>query len=174
MPVKQMAHQLATVMQNATQSYGSRPFGVGFLLCGYDTAGTHLFEIQPSAHYTEMTCAGIGARSQMARTYLERHLDAFAEADKNELVQHAIMALAESLNQDKSLTIDNTSIAIVGEGLPFTLYEGESIREWLAMAEAADEETSNEADAEEATAAAAAGGAATNDTGADNRMEVDS
>ena len=67
----------------------------------------------------------------MARTYLERHLDEFENASREELIKHALRALKESLSQDKELTVDNTSVWVSGIGENFTLYEGQDIAEWL-------------------------------------------
>jgi 20S proteasome subunit alpha 6 len=67
----------------------------------------------------------------MARTYLERHLDEFDSASREDLIKHALRALKESLSQDKELTVDNTSIGIGGINENFALYEGQDIAEWL-------------------------------------------
>jgi 20S proteasome subunit alpha 6 len=67
----------------------------------------------------------------MARTYLERHLDEFEGASREELIKHALRALKESLSQDKDLTVDNTSVGIGGIGEEFALHEGQDISEWL-------------------------------------------
>ena len=58
----------------------------------------------------EYLALSIGARSQTARTYLERHLSEFADCDVEALIQHGLKALRETLQQDKDLTVDNTSI----------------------------------------------------------------
>lgn len=58
----------------------------------------------------EYLALAIGARSQSARTYLERHFEEFAECDADQLIHHGLMALRETLQQDKDLTVDNTSI----------------------------------------------------------------
>ena len=67
----------------------------------------------------------IGARSQSAKTYLEKHLAEFAECEcgcpsrqnpiiilllgsLEKLIQHGLHALRETLQQDKELTINNT------------------------------------------------------------------
>jgi len=78
-----------------------------------------------------MVACGIGARSQMARTYLERNLDEFESASREELVKHALRALKESLSQDKELTMENTSVGLGGKDEPFKLYEGQDIVGWL-------------------------------------------
>lgn len=75
--------------------------------------------------------AAIGARSQSARTYLERNFETFPDASREELVLHGLRALRDSLAQDKELTTLNVSLAIVGEGEKFKLYDGDEIAEWL-------------------------------------------
>ena len=104
---------------------------MGLLVAGVDAKGPHLFEFQPSGVTQEMLACGIGARSQMARTYLERNLDKFEGSNREELVKHALRALKESLSQDKELTADNTCVGIAGIKEDFKLYEGEDLGNWL-------------------------------------------
>ena len=40
--------------------------------------GVHLYETCPSGNYYEYKANAIGARSQSARTYLEKHFETFA------------------------------------------------------------------------------------------------
>ena len=87
-----------------------------------------------------MVACAIGARSQMARTYLERNLEAFADCGSEELVKHGLRALKESLAQDKELTVENCSVGVVGvkkEGEKrveaFKLYDGPEVRQWVDL-----------------------------------------
>ncbi|KAF2652825.1 N-terminal nucleophile aminohydrolase [Lophiostoma macrostomum CBS 122681] len=130
-PLSEITLRIADRAQTNTQQYGKRPYGVGLLIAGVDQKGPHLFEFQPSGVTQEMVACGIGARSQMARTYLERHLDEFEGASREELIKHALRALKESLSQDKELTVDNTSVGVSGVGENFVHYEGQDIAEWL-------------------------------------------
>lgn len=130
-PLSEITSRIADRAQTNTQQYGRRPYGVGLLIAGVDAKGPHLFEFQPSGVTQEMIACGIGARSQMARTYLERHLDEFAACGREDLVKHALRALKESLSQDKELTVDNTSIGVSGIGENFVHYEGKEIAQWL-------------------------------------------
>jgi len=120
--------------QTNTQQYGRRPYGVGLLIAGVDAKGPHLFEFQPSGVTQEMIACGIGARSQMARTYLERNLESFENATREELIQHALRALKDSLSQDKELSVDNTSVGIGGIDETFKLHEGQAVANWLETA----------------------------------------
>lgn len=130
-PISTIVNQIADRAQTNTQQYGRRPYGVGLLVAGADQTGCHLYEFQPSGVTVEMSADAIGARSQMARTYLEREFDKFEACGREELVMHALRSLRESLQQDKELTTENTSIGVGGIGEKFELLEGEKIRAWL-------------------------------------------
>jgi 20S proteasome subunit alpha 6 len=127
----EITNRIGDRAQTNTQHYGKRPYGVGLLIAGVDSTGPHLFEFQPSGVTQEMVACGIGARSQMARTYLERNLDQFPDSSREDLIKHALRALKESLSQDKELTVDNTSIGIGGVDEEFKLFEGQEITSWL-------------------------------------------
>lgn len=157
-PVERIVDMIGDRAQTNTQHYGKRPYGVGLLVAGIDELGTHLFEFQPSGMTQEMLACAIGARSQMARTYLERHLDELEGCGRDELIKHGLLALKESLSQDKELTVDNTSLGVIGSVMkggqrklePFKLYDGQEIAPLLEAAlESAgtggDEETGGEA-----------------------------
>ena len=133
-PLERIVSQIGDRAQTSTQNYGRRPYGVGLLIAGVDATGPHLFEFQPSGMTQEMIACAMGARSQMARTYLERHLEEFADASKDELIKHALRALKESLSQDKELTVDNATVGIIGRSAEgknrvesFKLYDGPDI-----------------------------------------------
>ena len=120
-----------TEAQVNTQEYGRRPYGVGFLVVGQDQSGPHLYEFSPSGTSYEYFAVSIGARSQSAKTYLEKHYTEFDDCmsvfsinwasltlifigSLEDLIRHGLHALRETLQQDKELTIKNTSIGIIG------------------------------------------------------------
>jgi len=111
-------------------STSKRPFGVGILLGGVDAAGTHLFETTPSGEYFEYYAQAIGARSQSARTYFEKHFGEFKAASLEELIQHGIKALRASA-QEIDLNEKNVSVGIVGTGLEFTKLTEEQLKNYL-------------------------------------------
>ena len=83
----------------------------------------------------------------MARTYLERNLESFAECGRKELVVHGLKALKESLAQDKELTIENCSVGVVGirgEGEKrieaFKLFDGMEVQQWVDLVAEGTEE----------------------------------
>jgi 20S proteasome subunit alpha 6 len=151
-PPDRIVSQIADRAQLNTQQYGKRPYGVGLLVAGVDEAGPHLFEFQPSGMVHEMMACAIGARSQMARTYLERNLDAISGCSRDELITHGLRALKDTLSHDKELTIDNTSVGVVGlagdggKGKieSFKLYEGQDTVPLLEAVEREDGENRGE------------------------------
>jgi len=114
LPVGRVVGGIADKAQVNTQHYGRRPYGVGFLVAGYDEKGPHLFEFTPAGTCFEYYAMSIGARSQSAKTYLEQHFEEFEDADLETLIKHGLHALRDTLQQDKELNILNTSIGIVG------------------------------------------------------------
>lgn len=147
---------IADKAQQNTQLYGSRPYGVGLLVAGWDETGAHLYEFQPSGSVLEYNGAAIGARSQAARTYLERNLDAIrACTEIEQLVVHGLNALRDTLSQDMELTIYNTSVSYVGKDQEFTIHDNEAVQQWLDKLDAtSNNKNNNDDDAEDAPAAA--------------------
>ena len=156
-PLERIVNQVGERAQTNTQHYGKRPYGVGLLVAGVDDAGPHLFEFVPSGLTQEMLACAIGGRSQMARTYLERHLEEFADSNREQLITHGLRALRESMAQDKELTIENTSIGVIGTVIegprkgkvdPFKLFDGPEIGPLLEAAQEGQQEGGEEAAAE--------------------------
>ncbi|KIK42971.1 hypothetical protein CY34DRAFT_804288 [Suillus luteus UH-Slu-Lm8-n1] len=114
MPVNRLVSSIADKAQVNTQEYGRRPYGVGFLVIGQDQSGPHLFEFSPSGNSYEYYAMSIGARSQSAKTYLEKHYESFADCNLEDLIRHGLHALRETLQQDKELNVNNTSVGIIG------------------------------------------------------------
>lgn len=171
-PVARVINAIADKAQTNTQQYGKRPYGVGLLVIGHDETGPHLWEFQPSGSVLEYVGAAIGARSQSARTYLEREFEDFPSASPEELILHGLRALRDSLAQDKELTIENTSIALVGEGQEFKIIENEDAKEWLEKLGDVGSTRTRRAEAETTgTAATAVEAAAEQGSGGDAQPE---
>ncbi|KAG1199774.1 hypothetical protein G6F35_012476 [Rhizopus arrhizus] len=133
LPVQRIVNAIADKAQVNTQQYGRRPYGVGLLVIGYDETGPHLFECSPSGTSFEYHAMSIGARSQSAKTYLEKYYEEFANASLEELVRHGLQALRDTLQQDKELNIHNTSLGIVGEDKEFEIVEGDALQRYLDL-----------------------------------------
>ena len=133
LPLSRLVHSLSLKAQRKTQISGARPYGVGLLIVGTDATGPHLWEFLPSGSVLEYRATSIGARSQSARTYLEREFESFASCSKEEIIVHGLKALRECLPQEKELNVQNTTVAVVGRGDKFVLYDDENVAGWLDL-----------------------------------------
>lgn len=102
LPIERLVMETADRAQAQTQRYGGRPFGVGMLIAGVDEQGPHLWEFSPSGEVLEWWSHAIGARSQGSRTYIDKHLESLKEANIDELIQHALLALRDTVPIDTS------------------------------------------------------------------------
>ncbi|EDO36630.1 predicted protein, partial [Nematostella vectensis] len=131
LPITRLVSSVGDKMQIPTQRYGRRPYGVGLLVVGYDDMGPHIFQTCPSANYFDCKAMAIGARSQSARTYLEKYLDAFGDCEPEELIKHGLKALRETLPNEQELTTKNCSIGLVGKDQDFVIYNDDDVAPYV-------------------------------------------
>ena len=129
-PLTRLMHDLACKAQAVTMEMGGRPYGVGMLVAGVDDSGTHLYEFSPAATCFKYQAMAMGARSQSARTYLERYAEAFPSCTLQELVMHGLRALRDTVPvekeaKDEMAWLENVTVGVVGLGVPFYVMEGE-------------------------------------------------
>ena len=129
-PIGRLIAKVGEKSQHKTCSGSKRPYGVGLLCGGYDASGTHLFETKPSGEYFEYYAMAIGARSQSAKTYLEKNYESFPQTTPEELIKHGIKALKASA-QEIELSSENVSVAVMGKETPFTKVTAEEITQYL-------------------------------------------
>uniref|UniRef100_A0A7S3QWT2 Proteasome subunit alpha type n=1 Tax=Dunaliella tertiolecta TaxID=3047 RepID=A0A7S3QWT2_DUNTE len=146
LPVGRLVRQVADKHQASTQRSWKRPYGVGLLVAGYDQTGPHLYNTCPSGNYYEYKAMSIGARAQASKTYLERNFESFGPCNMDELIRHGLKALAGSLT-DGELTPANTTVAVVGKGMPFTLLEEDGIQPYIAALKEEDQPMATDQDA---------------------------
>lgn len=139
MPVARIAESVADKAQERTAGHGRRPFGVGMLVGGADRSGPHLFYTCPSGQFLEYHAMAIGARSQSAKTYLEKHFESFAEMEKDAMIVHALQALQASIQGDKELDKDNACVTVVGMGHDWEIIDGAALQTYLDQVEVAAE-----------------------------------
>lgn len=126
-PTERLVNKIAKKSQIKTNHPAKRPFGVGLLVGSVDETGTHLFETCPSGNYFEYIAMAIGARSQSAKTYLEKNFETFAPLGWEELVKHGLKALKASA-QETELSEHNVSVGIVGRDFNFRLLTDQELR----------------------------------------------
>mmetsp|Transcript_6175 Transcript_6175/g.8615 ORF Transcript_6175/g.8615 Transcript_6175/m.8615 type:complete len:250 (-) Transcript_6175:45-794(-) len=133
MVVQRLVTAVSDKSQVHTQKYGRRPYGVGLLVIGYDETGAHLYETSPSGNFYDYKAMAIGARSQSAKTYLEKTYQSFANCSVDELIHHSLVALRETTQSaSEGLTIKNCSVGIVGQNRKFEILEGQALANYIA------------------------------------------
>ncbi|TPX32477.1 hypothetical protein SeMB42_g07613 [Synchytrium endobioticum] len=142
-PVYRIVAAVCDKAQVNTQRYGRRPYGVGLLVGGFDETGPHLYECSPSGNFFEYVAMSIGARSQSAKTYLEKHYLSFADASKDDLIVHGLRALRDTLQSDKELDTTNCYLATVGKGNNYEIVEGDALSKYLSVLKSSDGVTGN-------------------------------
>ncbi|XP_078042464.1 proteasome alpha6 subunit [Augochlora pura] len=135
LPVSRLMASLGNKLQTCTQRYDRRPYGVGLLIAGYDDKGPHIYQTCPSSNFFDCKAMAIGARSQSARTYLEKHLNEFMSCDLEELVKHGLRALRDTLPNEVDLSVKNVSIAVVGKNTDFVVFDEEKTSVYLSQIE---------------------------------------
>jgi len=150
LPINRLVVAVADKSQVGTQRAGKRPYGVGLLVVGCDETGPRLFNTDPAGNYYEYKAMAIGARSQAARTYLERTFETYEDATLDDLINHALLALKESA-QDHDVNSKNISLGIVGLDNGFKQLDDELVQPYIDRLSAAEEGQSAPAATEPST-----------------------
>jgi len=126
-PVSQLVRELASVMQDFTQSGGVRPFGVSLLIAGYDDEGPQLYQVDPSGSYWAWKAAAIGKNMVNARTFLEKRYNDDIELE--DAIHTALLTLKEGF--DGQMTEKNIEIGIVGANRQFKVLTPAELKDYL-------------------------------------------
>lgn len=127
-----LVSRLSQKSQANTQIASKRPFGVGLLVAGYDDkTGIHLFETCPSGNVVEYNAAAFGARCQSAKTYLERMVENFEDADLDSLLYHAIRAVKSTIPADGEFDVDMLSVGAFGKEMPFKILSSDEVKPYI-------------------------------------------
>ncbi|KAJ2703868.1 Proteasome subunit alpha type-2 [Coemansia sp. IMI 203386] len=108
-PVRILVKELASVMQEFTQSGGVRPFGVSLLLAGVDERGPSLYQVDPSGSYFPWKAAAIGKNMVNSKTFLEKRYNGDMELE--DAVHTAILTLKEGF--EGQMTENSIDVGIV-------------------------------------------------------------
>eukprot|EP00697_Spironema_sp_BW2_P008596 gnl/Spiro4/23237_TR11479_c0_g1_i1.p1 gnl/Spiro4/23237_TR11479_c0_g1~~gnl/Spiro4/23237_TR11479_c0_g1_i1.p1 ORF type:complete len:249 (+),score=64.26 gnl/Spiro4/23237_TR11479_c0_g1_i1:38-748(+) len=131
-PVTQLVREIATIMQEFTQSGGVRPFGASLLVIGMEEGGPRLFQVDPSGSFWGWKASAIGRRMVNAKNFLEMRYSETMELE--DAIHTAIVTLKEGF--EGQMTGDNIEIGIVGRDNPeFRILTPAEIRDYLAEAD---------------------------------------
>ncbi|KAJ3372659.1 hypothetical protein AMAG_07461 [Allomyces macrogynus ATCC 38327] len=109
-PVQILVQEIASVMQEYTQSGGVRPFGVSLLVAGYDDHRGHsLYQVDPSGTYFGWKATAIGKNMVNAKNFLEKRFSETLELD--DAIHTAILTLKDGM--EGQLAADALEIGII-------------------------------------------------------------
>ncbi|TPX48383.1 hypothetical protein SeMB42_g00016 [Synchytrium endobioticum] len=121
--VVMLVREVASVMQEFTQSGGVRPFGVSLLIIGYDESGPSLYQVDPSGSYWAWKASAIGKNMINAKTFLEKRFSDGMELE--DAVHTAILTLKEGF--EGQMTESSIEIGIAYQ-MEKTTPEGEKYK----------------------------------------------
>jgi len=123
----QLVREIASIMQEFTQSGGVRPFGVSLLMAGYDDDGPQLYQVDPSGSYWAWKASAIGKNNVHAKTFLEKRYDSKMELE--DAVHTALLTLKEGF--EGAINENNIEIAVVDSSRKFKVLSPSEVRDYL-------------------------------------------
>jgi len=132
MPVRQLAAEVAAVMQEFTQSGGVRPFGISLMIAGVDDNGPQLYQVDPSGAFFGWKASAIGKNFANAKTFLEKRYNEDIEVE--DAIHTAILTLKEGF--EGQIDENNIEIGVVRTSdRVFRSLTPAEIRDYLAEVE---------------------------------------
>ena len=133
---KVLVQEIATVMQDATQSGGVRPFGVSLLIAGFDAVrGPSLYQVDPSGSYFMWKASAMGKNMTNAKTFLEKRYS--DDISLEDAIHTAILTLKEGF--EGQMTEKTIEIGIVGHATKSIVGAGKAPRpDFRRLTEQAD------------------------------------
>eukprot|EP00700_Malawimonas_jakobiformis_P003840 EC726766.1.p1 GENE.EC726766.1~~EC726766.1.p1 ORF type:complete len:233 (+),score=53.21 EC726766.1:25-723(+) len=126
-PVSQLVRELASIMQEFTQSGGVRPFGVSLLVAGADEQGFHLFQVDPSGAYFGWKASAIGKNMVSAKTFLEKRFR--EDMDIEDAISNALRTLKEGFEGE--LNGHTIEVAVVKADRRFRILSPSEVDDYL-------------------------------------------
>lgn len=103
-PVEQLVEHVCNYKQAYTQYGGLRPFGVSFLMAGYDARhGFQLYQTDPSGNYSGWKATVIGSNNQAGKSLLKTDYDP-ESVGKLPTLQEALKLAVKVLNKTMDAT----------------------------------------------------------------------
>jgi proteasome alpha subunit len=115
MPVELLVRRICDYKQQYTQYGGVRPFGTALLVGGYDDAGIHLFETEPSGSLTSFKAASTGGNKGPVMDLFEQKYR--PGMDRDAAILLALEGLRAGLEEGGNLSQVEVCSTQVGEGM---------------------------------------------------------
>jgi len=109
--VEVMAKEIAETKQAFTQYGGLRPFGVAFIIGGFDEKGAKIFETEPSGALAEYKAVAIGRNKDKAMEVFEK--DFKENLSLNDAITMAYKAIEKSIPEKEKITLSRVEFAVI-------------------------------------------------------------
>jgi len=127
-PVERLAKEIAKIKQAYTQYGGTRPFGVTFLIAGYNDA-PHLYETQPSGTLLEYYADAIGKKKYDVMSILE---EKWTEGmGRDDAIALAIEAIRSTLDEGDKLTPNRLILATIESDHHVRVFSEDELAKYL-------------------------------------------
>ncbi|NPA76218.1 MAG: archaeal proteasome endopeptidase complex subunit alpha [Candidatus Diapherotrites archaeon] len=127
-PVERLAKEIAKIKQAYTQYGGTRPFGVTFLIAGYND-GPHLYETQPSGTLLEYHADAIGKKKYDVMGILEEKWKAGLSRD--DAIALAVEAIRSTLDEGDNLTPERLILATIESDKRVRVFDEAEVAKYL-------------------------------------------
>jgi proteasome alpha subunit len=128
MPVELLVRRICDYKQQYTQFGGVRPFGTALLVGGYDDAGIHLFETEPSGSLTSFKAASTGGNKSPVMELFEQKYRPGLDRESATLL--ALEALRSGLEEAGNLA--QVEVCTVEQDEGMTRLTSEEIQKYVA------------------------------------------
>ncbi|MDD3159908.1 MAG: archaeal proteasome endopeptidase complex subunit alpha [Candidatus ainarchaeum sp.] len=108
---KVLAKEIAETKQSFTQYGGLRPFGVAFIIAGFDEKGPQLFQTEPSGAMAEYKAVAVGRNKEKTLAVFEKEFKENLTLDKAVVI--AYNALAASLPEKEKISLNRVEFATI-------------------------------------------------------------
>ncbi len=126
--VERLAKEIARIKQAYTQYGGTRPFGVTFLIAGYNDH-PRLFETQPSGTLLEYYADAIGNKKYDVMELLESEWK--RDIDRESAIRLALKAIKQSLAEDESITPERIILATIEKDTGIHVFSPDEVAKFL-------------------------------------------
>lgn len=129
-PVLALVKEVASIMQDYTQSGGVRPFGVSLLIAGIEEDGSpQLYQVDPLGSYFGWKASAIGKNMINARTFLEKRYH--DEIELEDAIHTALLTLKEGF--DGEMNEKNIEVGIIdSETRAFRILSQAELKDYIA------------------------------------------
>ncbi|MFH0970009.1 MAG: archaeal proteasome endopeptidase complex subunit alpha [Candidatus Diapherotrites archaeon] len=128
--VETLAKDISGNMQIVTQYGGMRPFGVSFIIGGFDETGPRLFETEPSGALAEYLAVAVGQGRKEAMDFFEENYQ--SNLSREQAVKIVFGALEHGLQKGQKLGLDRVDFGYIDRDSPFNRIDKATLKSILS------------------------------------------